>query len=206
MKVKICGLTRIEDAEAAIEAGADLLGFVLEPASPRYVADGSEILRWIQQYRARCPIVAVFGKQWRPVTLGEFDYAQTVQALQDGVGEGVQQIQVVRPETASDLEDSLDVAKRSIFALIESYHPELFGGSGRVSDWDLACEFVSKCGRPTFLAGGLTAENVAEAIAAVGPYGVDVSTGIEASPGVKDHGKIRKFVDAAKDAKKMRER
>ena len=192
MFVKICGITRPTDAEAAVEAGANALGFVFWPKSPRFV----------DPYSARA-IVA--GLPPFVVPVGVFvnqptEYVKGVAAL---VGLGA--VQLHGDEDAAYLEtirhpvikaipveqgaDRLELWSPRTMLLLDVRDPVARGGTGRTIDWTAAASIAKR--RRCLLAGGLTPDNVAEAVAIVQPYGIDVSSGVERSPGVKDHARIR---------------
>jgi phosphoribosylanthranilate isomerase len=103
----------------------------------------------------------------------------------------------LRDETSLDSLEELTVGASAI--LLDAYHPDKLGGAGITSDWNLAAEAVKRLSKPVILAGGLSPENVAEAIARVRPYAVDVSSGVESEPGRKDPEKVRRFIDAVRE-------
>jgi len=204
IKVKICGITNLEDARAAVEAGADALGFLCYRKSPRYV--DPEIIKRI-----------VAGLPPFVLTVGVFvnEEAKTVRDLLDACGLAVAQLHgdesaaycetlgrpVIRALRLRDPGTLLQLAEYRGRAgvrgfVVDAYSKETYGGTGQVVNWDLAAEAAKAA--PVLLAGGLTRENVGDAIKKVRPYGVDVSSGVEASPGKKDHDKIRGFVRAAR--------
>lgn len=200
--VKICGITNEADAHAAVEAGADALGFMFYPASPRHVAAAvvGEIVRRLP------PQVLAFGVFVNPV----FEEARDI-AASCGLG-GIQLHGDETPEQCAPFaplkvwkafrirdEGSLKPLPRyAVDAwLLDAHSPKGLGGTGERFNWELAVRAKS-LGRPVVLAGGLTPENVAEAVRQVRPWGVDVSSGVEAAPGQKDHGKVRAFIAAAK--------
>jgi len=201
--VKICGLTRVEDAAAAAEAGADMVGFVFAP-SPRTVsvASAREMSRAVSG--AGTLKVGVFVDaeagfvRWTVEETG-LDLVQLhgrespayCRSLPVGV------IKAVRVKDNSSLEEAKPYLETVRFLLLDSWRPGLPGGTGLTFDWSLA-EGVGKCGVPWLLAGGLHAGNVAQAVAACRPDGVDVSGGVEAEPGVKDHQLMRRFIEAAR--------
>ena len=212
MKIKICGITNLEDGLAAAQAGADFIGFIFHPQSARYVtvAQAQAVVTGVRrQYRAKAPkSVGVFVNtppaQVRYVlyTAG-LDYAQLhgdegPEQLAEQRGRGYK---AVRP---ASLNEALDAAVRYAGLgpqggpnlLLDAYHPGEYGGTGMRADWSTAAAIASRVPR-LLLAGGLTPQNVVEAIAAVRPWGVDVSSGVEAAPGRKDHAKLRDFVRAA---------
>jgi phosphoribosylanthranilate isomerase len=213
VKVKICGLTRSEDVDKAIELGADAIGFVFEPTSPRYVGSkGDDLIDAVEPY-VLC--VGVFG-ELRSVEAMNLNAVQFADlggpgSILSSVGfsrmpPAIKSIRVSAKEdpglTLKLTEDWLrqfHIRPRAL--LLDAYDPKLFGGTGKTIDWGFAADVVRLSSRPVILAGGLTADNVAEAIEKVRPYAVDVSSGVEESPGVKDHAKMRDFIQAAKQAR-----
>ena len=213
-QIKICGITNLNDARCAAEAGADLLGFILFPESPRYVlpAQVAVITQAIRsELGARTPrMVGVFVN----------DPADSVEALLEAAhldlaqlhgaeppGE-VQQLhprafKAIRPQTPSEAEVAM-VAYGDTFLgdedlpqlLLDAYHPKRFGGTGLQADLSIARSLANGC--RLLLAGGLTPETVGDAIRAVRPWGVDVSSGVEQAKGVKDHARVRAFVQAVR--------
>lgn len=190
-RVKICGITRFDDAIAALESGAHAIGFVFDPASPRFVGDDADLLEkccglpWISK-------VAVFGElpPRIPESARLCDTLQWVAGERpDGLSVG---IRAVRLREGADL-DPCDDADA---VLLDAYHASKFGGTGEQVDWQKASQIVAAESRPVILAGGLEPSNVADAVRAVRPFGVDVSSGVEASPGVKDPKLVRAFCRA----------
>ncbi len=197
--IKICGITRLADARAAAEAGADAVGFVLTP-SPRRVSpeDARRIGRALPPHILR---FGVFVDETpadiaRAVAGSEVDRVQ-VHSPSDPLLGDLFGPKVVRAFRARD-EDVLDTIRDAGVEtfLLDAYAPDSPGGTGRTFDWRIAAR-ARGLGR-LILAGGLTPENVGEAIREASPWGVDVSTGVEASPGVKDPGRIRDFVTAVR--------
>ena len=247
LKVKICGLTNLADAQAAVAAGADLLGFIFFPKSPRYITP--ERVREIVQalgFDRRPPAVdgrpragrgskprrsAVGGHPSAVITVGVFvnESSTAVAQILDFCGLDLAQLhgeeppemvtgelhgrsyKALRPRS---LDEALDMASRYAPAsslrpspggeehrpalLVDAYHPHLRGGTGETGDWSLAAALADRY--PLLLAGGLCPANVVEAVRAVHPWGVDVSSGVESAPGQKDHAAVRAFVAAAKAA------
>ncbi|MCL5098414.1 MAG: phosphoribosylanthranilate isomerase [Candidatus Omnitrophica bacterium] len=224
VKVKICGITNPEDALAAIAAGADALGFVFCRQSARYI-ELSEAARIVREINPRVAKIGVLmdaeeevirqailesgldavqlhghetpeycsrllGAEWvrkestAPFLLEDVNPANRVRIIKA--------FRVRGPETLSKI-----AAYETDAWLLDSYQADQAGGTGKQFDWDLACR-AGQLGRPIILAGGLTVQNVAEAVRKVHPYAVDVSSGVESSPGRKDHGKVREFIAAAK--------
>jgi phosphoribosylanthranilate isomerase len=190
-QIKICGLTRFGDAQAAVELGADFLGFVFEPSSPRYVGDPAWSPAWLADLGALK--VAVFGIASHAPPKA-FD---CVQAHTWPVEFDTQRIHVIRtgsPEAATMIDPEI----RTI--IVDSFHLSSHGGTGLTADWDAASRVIESANAHVILAGGLNPDNVGHAIRTVRPWGVDVSSGIESAPGIKDHGLITAFVAAVREA------
>lgn len=204
--VKICGITCVEDGLAAARAGADLLGFVFYPPSPRSIAP----------QRAMKIISAVSRAGYAVQSVGVFVDESVAHVQQITALCGLDHVQLHGSESpqlvARLARDGLSVIKAARIAgneslrelrrysphfyLLDSYLPGTPGGSGATFDWRIAS--LAKDLGPFLLAGGLTPDNVATAVRAVRPWGVDVSTGVESSPGRKDHAKMRRFIAATK--------
>lgn len=195
--VKICGLTRAQDADLALGFGADALGFVHELSSPRCV--GEEHYQWIERLPPLTPKVAVFGRVDRTVPLGIFDLVQGVEWQVYPVP-FPKRLHVLRLRKGQRADDLVQQTVNAAAILLDAYREEAYGGTGHPVDWDLAAEIVQRAERPVILAGGLTPDNVAEAVRRVRPYAVDVSSGVETKPGLKDIAKLRDFIEAAKGA------
>lgn len=203
VKVKICGITHLEDGLAAAEAGADALGFVFYERSPRCVTleQAADIIRQLPAFLVKVGVfvdapeeTVVRAAGQCGLSLLQFHGDETpAYCLQFGLM-SMKAFRVRGPESLQRLEDYPTDAW-----LLDAYTPGQLGGTGETFNWDLALEAV-RWGRPVFLAGGLTPGNVGEAVRRVQPYGVDVSSGVEAAPGRKDHAKVRAFVAAAKQA------
>jgi phosphoribosylanthranilate isomerase len=202
MKVKICGITNIDDAMAAIDAGADALGFVFYAKSPRAV-DRRVVADIVGHLPPFVTTVGVFVDEDRHVLHQSITdcglhvvqlHGTETAAYCTAVGGAV--IKAVRPRTSTDYEGLADY-RVSAF-LLDTYHVDVLGGTGLGIDWNLAAQ--AKLAAPIILAGGLTPETVADAVRRVRPYGVDVSSGVERAPGKKDHAKVRRFIASAKGA------
>ena len=206
MKVKICGITNIDDARAAIEAGADLLGFNFYPKSPRYIAPekAGEIAVQIRPDGPRPLLVGVFVnsplEEVRAIfEIARIDLAQLhgdepVRMLEQLNGRGFKALRPMsETEAEIDAEWFAPHGPNAPVLLIDAYRQEQYGGTGHTADWTIATSLAQQY--PILLAGGLTPENVAEAVRQVRPWGVDVASGVEASPGKKDVAKMRLFVD-----------
>lgn len=202
MKVKICGITNAEDALAAAEYGADALGFIFAPESPRFVP--AETVRKI--IAALPPFVVTVGvfttgaeKDFRSaIDECGVDLIQFHGPISPAVIRlfGRRAIQAIRVRDAESLDEMSQYPVRAV--LLDSYHEKTAGGSGVTFNWEIAKK-AKGLGR-IILAGGLTPENVAEAILKVQPYGVDVSSGVEMRKGKKDPDKLKRFIQAAKRA------
>jgi phosphoribosylanthranilate isomerase len=201
-KVKICGITRLEDAELAISHGAWALGFILWPSSKRNV-DPGVAAGIIRQVRRKVETVGVFVNQpideiaERVDTLGISHvqlHGDEGPSFCSAVAQrtGAKVIKAVRIGHAADLRDLERF--HTDYHLLDTSEAGLYGGTGKTWDWKLVANRRNKI--PLILSGGLTAENVAEGIAAVRPWGVDVASGVEASPGIKDPAKLAAFFDA----------
>jgi phosphoribosylanthranilate isomerase len=203
MLVKICGITSIEDADAAVDAGANALGFVFWPKSPRYI-DPREARTIVSSLPPFVSAVGVFVDQPAAHVRGVAALVRlaAVQLHGDedvlyasGIDYPVIKAVSIRPDDSSEV---VDIWPRRTTLLLDADDPIHRGGTGRTIDWSAAARIAAR--RRTLLAGGLTPENVAEAVARVQPFGVDVSSGVERSPGVKDHARIRALVEAIRDA------
>ena len=209
-RVKICGITNPVDADVAVEAGADLLGFILYQRSPRSVAveDAARIIETLPE-TVQCVGVFVnaMPKEIRRIMAGAgFDYAQlhgheTPESVQAFSGRAYK---ALRPENSGQAQAQaaayglLGVSPGPAL-LIDAYDAGAYGGTGKKADWQTAAKLARRF-PGLLLAGGLTPENVAAAVATVNPWGVDVASGVEISPGRKDHAAVRRFVRHAKDA------
>jgi len=192
-RVKICGITRIDDALAAIELGAHALGFVLEPSSPRYVGGRSDLLEAVASLPPFVSTVAVYGTRGT----GRRDWEDVVSAVQAVEGDSAKPLlRTFRLQSEGDLALVAEAARGAAALVLDAFHPERMGGTGRPVDWSLASRVREISPVPIILAGGLTPENVAEAAYVVRPFAVDVSSGVESEPGTKDHRKIEAFIRA----------
>ena len=196
MFVKICGITRAEDADAAVEAGADAVGFVFWPKSPRF----------IDPFRARA-IVAALPPFVTAVGLFVNQDAEYVNGVASLVRLGAVQLhgdespadaaRIQRPVLkALGMNGAAPLASwpRRFTVLLDAHDPDRRGGTGRTIDWTAAAAVAAE--RRTILAGGLTPENVGAAIARVRPFGVDISSGVEQAPGIKDRAKLRALFES----------
>jgi len=203
VKVKICGITSVADAEAAVAAGADSIGLMFYPGSPRHIPleKAQEISRSVPPHIMRTGVFAnphpsdVFAAiQTCQLNLLQFHGEETPEfCLQFGM----MTMKAFRVRDADSL-PALSEYRTDAF-LLDSHVAGKPGGTGETFNWDLAVE-AKKFGKPIFLAGGLTPQNVAEAVRKVKPFGVDVSSGVEQSPGKKDAKKMQDFVAAVRGA------
>jgi phosphoribosylanthranilate isomerase len=203
VRSKICGITRIEDALAAVEAGADAIGFVFYAKSPRAVSvqQARAIIRTLPPF---VTTVGLFVNASR-CELGEILDAVPLDLLQfhgDENAEACEEwrrpyIKALRVKAGDDIAAAVAAYPGASGVLLDTYVEGVPGGTGEAFDWSLIPPDLSK---PLILAGGLTPENVSDAVARVRPYAVDVSGGVEASKGIKDHAKIRAFIAAARKA------
>ncbi len=199
VKVKICGITRSDDAIFACDYGADALGFVFYNKSPRYITP-ERAGSIIKKLPPSIEKVGVFVNESpdRINNIIENTGLTTVQLHGEELPEFMKAIKapVIRAVRIRDKDDIKIMVQYSVTAFLLDSFTQNYGGSGRRFDWDIAIE-AKKFGR-IILSGGLTPENVAEAIRIVQPWGVDVSSGVELKPGVKDREKVREFIKNAK--------
>ncbi|HLK16646.1 MAG TPA: phosphoribosylanthranilate isomerase [Fimbriimonadaceae bacterium] len=193
-RVKICGLTRLQDAELAAEAGADILGFVLEPTSRRSIHENPEALQIPERLGPYVMCAAVLGP-YRPVP-PQFHMIQCLDEVPRSAHRPA--LKALRVAADDTVDTVLERIGRHSAVHLDAFDTQLYGGTGRRVDWAVAAEVVVRSRAKVILAGGLTPDNVAAAIQWVKPYGVDVSGGVEAEIGVKDAGKLRAFVQAAR--------
>ncbi len=194
MIVKICGITRAEDARAAVDAGASAIGFIFWPGSPRQVSP-AQARRVTRDLPPFVTTVGVFVNQ--PLDeIEQVAQAAGVSAIQlHGDEDRGFASRLSRPviKAVSQLHGLVDWPS-NITLLVDAHDPARRGGTGQKADWKAAAALAKE--RRIVLAGGLNAENVATAIAQVKPFGIDVSSGVETAPGLKDHGRIRALFQA----------
>jgi len=204
-KIKICGLTNLADARFAAGAGADFLGFIQHEGSPRYISPKAvaEIAEWIHGART----VGVFVNRTaddihQATRVAGFEFIQLhgdespdmAQDLDVSVIKAIR----IEPDWTADMVTRKAAAWTGVadYLLFDTWDPLLQGGLGRPFDWSVLKD--ADIDVPFFVAGGLTPHTVANAVAAVAPYGVDVSSGVEAEPGRKDPEAINQFVQAVR--------
>jgi phosphoribosylanthranilate isomerase len=205
--VKICGITRREDAEAAAAAGADALGFVFWRESPRFIDPyrARDIVRGLPAF---VTTVGVFVNQPAEYVAGVASLVPLA-AVQLHGDEPISYVDRVARPVIKAL--TLDAALRAdvmewpphVTILLDAHDPIRRGGTGRAIDWTSAATVAAT--RRVLLAGGLNPDNAAEAVDRVRPFGIDVSSGVEQSPGVKDHERIRALFDALAKARPSKE-
>ena len=201
MKVKICGITNLDDALVATELGADALGFVFADSPRRIVLDQvQEIAAGLPPFVCKVGVFVDSGFEeiQRAISIGSLDLVQ-LHGSEDPDLCRLLAPRVVKSFRVKD-ESVLDLLSRyEVRAyLFDTYNKVLKGGTGQVFDWDIAKSATEK-GR-IILSGGLNPDNVMQAVCDVRPYAVDVSSGVESRPGKKDHQKLRSFIQAAKGA------
>ena len=204
VKVKICGITNEDDARVAVEAGADALGFIMYRKSPRFV-EAASVKRIIDGLPPFVAAVGVFVNEEAPAVRRLMDecgftlaqlHGDESAAYCEGLGRpSMKALRLKDRSTFLALAEFQGRANVRAFVL-DAFSDQAYGGTGQTIDWTLAAE-AARASR-ILLAGGLTPDNVAEAIRQVRPYGVDVSSGVEVRPGQKDHAKVQAFIRAVR--------
>ncbi|MBF0459219.1 MAG: phosphoribosylanthranilate isomerase [Nitrospirae bacterium] len=198
-KVKICGITNIKDAVAAVDFGADAIGFVFYDKSPRYITPraAAEIIKCLPPF---VTTVGVFVDETVP----------GINRIREAAGFDIVQLhgseppeiavlwpKVIKAFRMRDFTDLEPLSKYDVSAfLLDAYAEEAFGGTGKLFNWEIA--LVAQQFGKIILSGGLNPENIEAAVIKVSPYAVDVSSGVEASKGKKDHTLMRQFIERAK--------
>lgn len=203
VKVKICGITSVADGVAAAEAGADMIGLMFYERSPRHISfpTAAEISRALSPFLVK---VGVFVNPTEDavmraigecgVTLLQFHGEETPEFCAQF---GVMSMKAFRVRNADSLLALPDYPTDAY--LLDAYSPDAHGGTGAKFNWELAIA-AKQHGKPIFLAGGLTPENIGEAVRQVQPFGVDVSSGVESAPGKKDPAKVHAFIKAVRES------
>jgi phosphoribosylanthranilate isomerase len=220
-RVKICGITNMEDAQVAVEAGADYLGFIFYTPSKRSVSvsDARRIALQLRR-QERCPtLVGVFVNEDPESAAHLLDFCSLDLAQLSGDEPASiildkesplynRSFKALRPRSVAE---ALEEAERFLpeeppsdrpALLVDAYHPTLHGGTGQMANWEAATRLSQKI-PGLMLAGGLKADNVARAIRSVRPFAVDTASGVETAPGRKDHALVRSFIAAAKDPENL---
>jgi phosphoribosylanthranilate isomerase len=206
-RVKICGITRPEDAELAVERGAWAIGLIFHGPSPRAVDEDVAAAIGAAYHRHAVEVTGVFVNE--PLDeIARITDRCGLSILQFHGDEGLQYCREIARRTGSKVmkavrvKDAADLQKlrsyRVDYHLLDAYDPHLYGGTGQPFDWSLAKGF--RGGVPVVLSGGLTPDNVGAAVRAVHPFAVDTASGTEASPGVKDPAKVEAFFRAVEAA------
>ena len=200
-QVKICGVTNVADALAAAEAGADMIGLMFYEQSPRHVTvpTAAEIHRALPPFVLRVGVFVNPEEALVTRALGDCGLS-LLQFHGDEPSEfctqfGLMSLKALRVRDAESLDQLADYQTDAF--LLDAHAKSGLGGTGEKFNWDLAVA-AQKFGKPIFLAGGLTPENVAEAVRQVRPFAVDVSSGVESAPGKKDAAKVRAFIQAVR--------
>lgn len=212
MKVKICGIRTFEEALDTIEAGADMLGFNFYPGSPRYITPGDcmhllvRLEMALREELADVTLVGVFVNAGADFIHAVFRdcHLDMIQLSGDEPPELLEQLgerafKALRPPSVEAMDEAVRTYPRRTMSpawLIDTYRKGSYGGTGQTMDWVMARKLAQEA--PILLAGGLRADNVAEAIRQVDPWGVDVASGVELEPGVKDPRKVREFIRAVR--------
>jgi len=202
-RVKICGITSIADGLTAAEAGADMIGLMFYEQSPRYITlpQAVEISRALPPFVLRVGVFVNADEDLVTRAIAECGLS-LLQFHGDESSEfctqfGIMSMKALRMRDAESL-NQLEQYHTDAF-LLDAYSKAGLGGTGEKFNWDLAIE-AQKYGKPIFLAGGLTPENVAGAVQKVKPFAVDVSSGVESAPGRKDPAKVKAFIQAVRQA------
>lgn len=206
MRVKICGITQIEQGKAIVELGADSIGFICVPESPRYVS--ADRLRAIADTLPSETVkIGVFANHGvtEIISVVQQAHLSAVQLHGTESPEFCRQVrQAIRPEIelikAFRLKSAASLGETSAYLdcvdtlLLDAYHPQMLGGTGHTIDWQDLLQF--KPAIPWLLAGGLTPDNISEALSRLQPDGIDLSSGVERSPGDKDLAKVAQLFEA----------
>ena len=209
MIIKICGIKTLEIAQVSVETGADMLGFNFYPPSPRFITPEkcTEILSALIPGHSSLVTVGIFVNQnlqqiQEIMETCQLDLAQLAgdETPDDLAALDGKAFKAVRPRSFMEGEELLGRFGRltAPAILVDAHIKGAYGGTGKTGDWALAHQLAGQA--PILLAGGLNPENVAAAVRAVNPWGVDVASGVESSPGVKDPLKISAFISAARSA------
>ena len=198
-RIKVCGITNPEDALCAVRLGATALGFVFYEKSPRFVtlADAREVIRQLPPFVTKVGVFVNAGADYlrEAKEIAGFDVYQFHgdETPEFCAAFGEDYIKAIRVKDASSL-DAVDLYDTDAF-LFDAYSPDAYGGTGENFSWDVLTR-RKLGGKFVILSGGLNPDNVRDAIRAVGPYAVDVSSGVESSPGIKDHLKLERFMES----------
>lgn len=202
--IKICGITRDGDADIAADLGANAVGLVFYPGSPRAVM-ASQVASLIGNVCDRIDIVALFANPTRSEveTVLETGFVNLLQFHGDETEDFCRSfkmpyLKALRVKNLQFLAESINRYETAAYLLLDSYSNQELGGSGQIFDWGLGESFVQKSEQRVIIAGGLKPENVKDAVKQIDPFGVDVSSGVESSPGVKNAMKLKRFIEGAR--------
>jgi len=200
VKVKICGITNYEDAAAALDMGADLLGFNFYPKSPRFITP-EKAAQIINKLPAFIDLAGIFvnasiDQITETKNLCSLDWVQlhgdeSPQLCKELLSHNVKVMKALRVKDQTDIKKADDYFTDAI--LLDAFNPEKYGGTGLTFDWNI----IGHIGKRVFLAGGINPDNAADAVK-LGVYGIDVCSGIEVEPGKKDHKKMKKLFENIK--------
>jgi phosphoribosylanthranilate isomerase len=207
-QIKICGVTTANDTRACVVLGANMIGFNFYPKSPRYI-ESAIVRRIVDALPPRICAVGVFVDA-DPAEIRKVAKTAGLRCVQlhghttpESCSELAREFRVIRAlSTDTEFEPEYTAAFTDCDVLIDAYHPELRGGTGQTCDWS-AAQAAMRHTRFLILSGGLDAQNVGRAIAAVRPHAVDICSGVESGPGVKDHRKLEHFISAVRAASLM---
>ncbi len=216
VKIKICGIKTFTDAMTVVEAGVDIIGFNFYTQSPRYISPGDcmrlvvRLETALREEMSRITMMGVFVNAERQNMHAIFRdcHLDMIQLSGDEPPEvldllGERSFKVLRPTSLAEFTDAVQRYPRRTMApawMIDTYRPGEYGGTGQTADWDLLRQIAQTA--PILVAGGLNSSNVGEAIRRINPWGVDVASGVESVPGVKDPQKVRAFIQAVRAAEK----
>jgi phosphoribosylanthranilate isomerase len=211
VRIKICGITSVADARSAAQLGADAVGLNFYRGSKRCVPveTARGIIRALPPFvepvglHVNCPLEEILGSGMGFSSLPTFQiHADLPDLVPDVACRFIIAFPVKDRESLAVIDEYLDRCRHNgrlpDAILVDAHWPGMYGGTGRVAPWELLAEYRPAV--PLILAGGLTPENVAQAVRTVRPYAVDVASGVESSPGVKDADKMRRFIDQAREA------
>ena len=210
VRVKICGITSWQDADDAVAAGADAIGLNFYPASPRYVSveDASQIVRRLPPFIDAVAVLVRLSVEQALASIAALQmrcfqiHGSDPEVLDVFPCRYIPTFQVRGQSDLSAIDRYLEACRQTgclpAAVLVDGHAPGLVGGTGQRAPWDLLAGWRPAV--PLILAGGLTPENVAEAVRRVRPWAVDVASGVERAPGIKDADKVRRFVEEARSA------
>lgn len=198
IQVKICGITNEEDALRAADCGADALGFIFYPLSPRYIKP-VDVRKLIRVLPVELVKVGVFVNEKTDEIKKVMKYCglDMIQLHGDEKPEFCREFPSAQVIKAVELKNEADFVYAKSYhvgaILVDSRHAGLYGGTGRKANWDFACRIKNK--KPLILSGGLNEDNIAQAIKDVAPHALDINSGVESEPGKKDHAKLARIFD-----------